>query len=120
MGSDKKRSGSIANSNRKLKINGDKPLSDAFLNAFFKVFSADQVIKFDDLFRENEEKLKAIGMDGADFMKHIRDSYTRYQDHKGLDSFYPMDTKGYKYVHEFMQKTIDSVYEAKTSGRLKS
>ncbi|MCB1148095.1 MAG: hypothetical protein KDK38_14940 [Leptospiraceae bacterium] len=114
------KSGSGNLSTRPLKINHGKPLSEAFLNNFFKVFSADQILEFEEFFSNSEAKLKAIGIGPDEFMKHVRDSYTRYQDHKGLDSFMPMDSKGLKYVLEFLSKSFDTIYEAKKSGRLNS
>lgn len=95
-----------------LAITGGKPLSEAFLNNFFKVFSADQIYAFDELFKELQPKLKALNITGEEFMKQIRDAYSRFQEHKDLDPFYPMDKKGQKYVEKFMRESIESVYQS--------
>ena len=104
------RSKSPSYSNKPLKITGGKPLSEAFLNSFFLVFSAEQVQEFERIFLDLEPKLKALKIDGEEFMKQIRDAYKRYQEYKGIDSFVPMDKKGLKYVEDFIRKAIDSTY----------
>lgn len=96
--------------NKNLKVAGDRPMSEAFLNNFFKVFSAEQIYYFEDLYNELEPKLKRIGMSGEEFMKQVRDAYARYQEHKNLDPFTPMDKKARNYVSDFLTNSINNVY----------
>ena len=98
------------NHNKKiLKIAGDKPMSEAFQNTFFKVFSVEQLENFDKLYRELESKIIRMGMNSDGFMKMVRDSYMRYQEYKNIDPFTPMDKKGFKYVEGFIRKSIEEV-----------
>lgn len=105
--------------NTPLKIAGGKPASDAFLNTFFKVFSMSNIQAFESLYSELESKLKFLKIDGPSFMEQIRDSYTRYQKYKNLDSFTPMDSKAEKYVVSYMRKTINEVYKVAKKGKNK-
>ena len=105
-----------SNSGKPLKIAGNKPITEAFLNNFFKVFSAEQMYSFEKLYNELEPKLKFINIDGEAFMTQIRDAYKRYQDYKNLDSFTPMDKKGMKYVIQFIRKAVDQTYDGIKKG----
>ncbi|RME91887.1 MAG: hypothetical protein D6767_04300 [Candidatus Hydrogenedentota bacterium] len=96
---------------RPLHIAGGKPMSEAFLNVYFKVFSAEQLLRFEDLFLSNKKKLDELGISGEKFMEMIRESYERYQKFKKLDPFTPMDKKGEKYVRNYLQETIDKVHK---------
>ncbi len=96
--------------NKPLKINEGRPASEAFLNSFFRVFSLEQLLAFEALFLEFEEKIKQINMTPEMFMKQVNDAYKRYQDLKGLDHFQPMDKKGFEYVENFMRTSIEKVY----------
>ncbi len=96
---------------RPLKIAGGRPISEAYLNVFFKVFSADQIYFFEALYHELSPKLHAMGMSGEQFMEKIKDAYTRFQESRNIDPFTPMDKKGQKYVEDFLRKSIDQVYE---------
>lgn len=98
--------------NRSLQITGSRPLSEAFLNSYFRMLSAEQMFAFEDLFIELSPKLKAVGMNSEEFMNHIRQSYQRYQEHKRLDPFLPMDKKAQKYVEDFMRESVDKMYDA--------
>ncbi|MCS6984033.1 MAG: hypothetical protein NZM25_02755 [Leptospiraceae bacterium] len=93
-----------------LKINNGRPVSEAYLNTFFRVFSVEHVLGFERLYRELEDKIQAINMTPEDFMKQVNDAYRRYQDSKNLDHFYPMDKKGFQYVENFMRVSIEKVY----------
>ena len=109
MASDK--SNKKALSDKPMKIANGRPLSEAFLNTFFKVFSIKQMHSFEKLFIELEPKLKRINMNGEEFMKRVKDSYQRYQEFKKIDPFTPMDSKGEKYVSKFMREAIDTTYK---------
>ena len=95
-------------------------MSNAFVNSFYKVFSVDQLYMFEDLFNELEPKLKAINMSPNDYITHLRDSYKRYQEYKGLDPFYPMDKKGFKYVEQYLRKAVESTYREIISSKIDS
>lgn len=108
---------SKGNDKRPLKIAGNRPVSEAYLNAFFKVFSVDQIYFFEELYNELSPKLSKLGINGEQFMEQIKDAYTRYQEHRNIDAFSPMDKKGQKYVEDFMRKSIDQVYAALTKTK---
>lgn len=93
-----------------LKINGGRPVSEAYLNNFFRVFSVEHILGFEKLYRELEEKIKAINMTPEDFMKQVNDAYRRYQEARNLDQFMPMDKKSFQYVENFMRTSIEKVY----------
>lgn len=93
-----------------LHIAGGKPMSEAFLNVYFQVFSADQLLQFEKLYIKHQARCEKLGISGEEFMKMVRDAYSRYQELKKLDPFTPMDKKGEKYVIKFMEDTINTVY----------
>lgn len=105
--------------NTPLKITGGKPVSDAFLNSFFKVFSMKNIQSFESLYNELEPKLKFLKIKSEDFMQQIKESYTRYQKYKNMDSFTPMDSKAEKYVINYMRKAIDEIYKVAKKGKSK-
>ncbi|MDH5717796.1 MAG: hypothetical protein OEZ22_09170 [Spirochaetia bacterium] len=97
---------------KNLKITGGRPVNEAFLNKFFKVFSTEDIYHFEALYIELQDKIKAIGINVEQFMAQIKDSYTRYQAYKNLDPFLPMDKKALKYVEKFIRESINKTYLA--------
>jgi len=98
--------------NKKLKITNGHPLSDAFLNNYFQLFSVAHLMEFEKIYGKFEQKLNTIGMPPDSFMNLIKDTYTRYQEYKKIDAFSPMDSKGLKYVTDYIKKTVDKVYDS--------
>ncbi|MDH5719468.1 MAG: hypothetical protein OEZ13_02490 [Spirochaetia bacterium] len=95
-----------------LKITGGQPLNEAFINKFFKVFSAEDLYNFENIYNDLESKLKKINVDPEKFMNQIREAYSRYQEYKELDPFFPMDKKAMKYVDKFIRKAVNDTYES--------
>ena len=87
---------------KKLKITNGNPLTEAFLNNYFQLFSVDFLLEFEKIYNKLEHKLKAIGMDPDAFMSQIKDTYNRFQEYKQLDAFTPIDKKGFKYVKDYV------------------
>lgn len=92
-----------------LLIAGKRPLSEAFLNQFHSTISPAQIHQFEKLFRELKTEIGIIGMKPADYITQINMGYQRYQEHRGLDAFHPMDDKSLKYVLEFLEESIKDV-----------
>ena len=76
-----------------LNITGGKPLTEAYLNTFFKLFNAEQVMFFEELYVELKSDLDKLNITGEMFMKYAKEAYMRYQTYKKLDAFQPMDKK---------------------------
>ncbi len=97
--------------NLSLEIAGNKPMTEAFLNSFFNVFTPEQILYFEKLYKELKPKLEVLKIDGPKFMEYVRDAYSRYQEYKKLDPFYPMDKKGQKYVENFIRESVERAYQ---------
>ena len=109
-GSKKKKSRGVRESkiprDTPLNVTGGKPITDSYVNAFFKLFSPDQILAFEELYLELKPDTDRLHMTGEIFMRHAKDAYVRYQEYKELDAFQPMDDKGFMYVEESLRKII--------------
>lgn len=92
-----------------LLIAGKRPLSEPFLNQFHGTVSAAQVHRFEKLLRKLKTEVEIISMSPQQFINQINGAYTRYQEHRELDAFQPMDEKSLKYVMEFLENSIKEV-----------
>ncbi len=92
-----------------LLIAGKRPLTEAFLNQFHSTISPAQIHQFEKLYRDLKTEVHTIGMKPAQFITQINGAYQRYQEHRGLDAFHPMDDKSLKYVLEFLEESIKEV-----------
>ena len=98
-----------------LNVTGGKPITNSYVNAFFKLFSVEQIFAFEKLYLELKHDTDSLYMSGDMFMRHAKDAYVRYQEYKELDAFQPMDDKGFTYVEESLRKIIkQAVKERKT------
>lgn len=88
---------------------GKRPLSDQFLNQFHGTVSAAQIHRLEKLFRKLKTEIEIISMSPQQYINQINQAYTRYQEHRQLDAFQPMDEKSLKYVMEFLEKSIKDV-----------
>lgn len=88
---------------------GKRPLSEPLLNQFHGTVSAAQVHRFEKLFRKLKTEIEIISMSPQQYINQINQAYTRYQEHRKLDAFQPMDEKSLKYVMEFLEKSIKDV-----------
>ena len=103
---------------KKSNVAGNKSIKNAYLNIFFNLLSTEQIIFFEKLYLEQKDKLERLKITSEDFMKYVRDSYSRYQEYKQIDAFQPMDKKGQKYVKNSLLKTIkESLNEIKGSQK---
>jgi hypothetical protein len=100
-------------------IAGNKPLSEQFLNQFYSTINPAQLQRLEKLARELRHEIASINMTPQQFVAQVNAAYQRYQQHRGLDSFHPMDEKSLKYVLEFMAESIKEVAKeiAKNSAK---
>ncbi len=89
-----------------LNITGGKPITDSYINAFFQLFSVEQIFSFEELYLELRKDIDSLYMSGEIFMRHAKDAYIRYQEYKELDAFQPMDEKGFAYVEASLRRMI--------------
>lgn len=101
-------------------IAGNKPLSEAFLNQFYSTINPAQLHRFEKLARELKHEIQMINMTPQQYVNQINSAYQRYQQHRGLDSFQPMDDKSFKYVLEFMEESIKEVAKEVAKNSAKS
>jgi len=101
-------------------LSGKKPLSEAFLNLFHGTVSTAQVHRFEKLYRELIHETELIAMTATQFINQINSSYARYQEHRRLDSFQPMDEKSVKYVLEFLEESIREIAKEVSKNSAKS
>jgi hypothetical protein len=92
-----------------LQIAGGRPVSEAFLNHFHGTISLAQIQRLEKLYRDLKTEIDIMGMTPAQFITQINTAFTRYQEHRRLDAFQPMDDKSLKYVMEFLEESITSV-----------
>ncbi len=92
-----------------LNISGGVPISQAFLNKYFLLFSPKQIMFFENLYLELVEDIKAMSMNGEQYFEEVYNSYVRYQKYNSLGSFTPMDEKAKKYVEKFIRKTFMNI-----------
>ncbi|MCX7632342.1 MAG: hypothetical protein N2Z22_03305 [Turneriella sp.] len=90
-------------------IAGNKPISEPFLNQFYQTINVAQLHRLEKLARSLKSEIETIGMTPQQFMSQVNAAYQRYQQHRGLDAFQPMDEKSMKYVLEFMEESIKEV-----------
>jgi hypothetical protein len=100
-------------------IAGNKPLSEQFLNQFYNTINPAQLHRLEQLARELRHEIKTINMTPQQFVAQVNAAFQRYQQHRGLDSFQPMDEKSLKYVLEFMAESIKEVAKEITKNSAK-
>lgn len=98
----------------------NRPLSEAFLNQFHNTVSTAQVQRFEKLARELRGEIELIGMTQQQYITQINNSYQRYQEHRRLDTFQPMDDKSMKYVLDFLEESIKEVAKEVQKNSAKS
>lgn len=101
-------------------IAGNKPLSEPFLNQFYSTINPAQMHRLEKLARELRAEIETINMTPQQFISQVNAAYQRYQQHRGLDSFHPMDEKSLKYVLDFMAESIREVAKEVTKNSAKS
>ena len=89
-----------------LHVTGGKPVSSAYLNTFFNLFSTEQVLRLEELYLELKDDLDFLCLSGEMFMQNARDAYIRYQDYKQIDSFEPMSDKALEYVEDSLRRIV--------------
>jgi len=100
-------------------IAGNKPLSEQFLNQFYSTINPAQLHRLEKLARELRHEIASINMTPQQFVAQVNAAFQRYQQHRGLDSFQPMDEKSLKYVLEFMAESIKEVAKEITKNSAK-
>ena len=100
-------------------IAGNKPLSEQFLNQFYSTINPAQLHRLEQLARELRHEIASINMTPQQFVAQVNAAFQRYQQHRGLDSFQPMDEKSLKYVLEFMAESIKEVAKEITKNSAK-
>ena len=103
-----------------LKIAGGRPVSEVFLNQFFGTLSLSQIHRFEKLYRDLESEINLINMDSQSFLDQIKNAYKRFQENRALDAFSPMDEKGFRYVHNFLRKSINEIAEKVKKEQMKT
>ena len=103
-----------------LVLAGNKPISDAFLNQFYGTLNVAQVHRFEKLYRDLKHDIDLIAMHPGQFITQINNAYQRFQEHRGYDSFQPMDDKALKYVLEFLTDSIKTVAKEVQKNSAKS
>lgn len=101
-------------------IGHNRPMSESLLNQFHNTVNAAQVHRFEKLARELRGELELIGMTSQQFITQINNAYQRYQEHRRLDTFLPMDDKSLKYVLEFLQESVKEVAKEVQKNSAKS
>ena len=91
---------------KQLHVTGGKPLSSAYLNNFFNLFSIEQILRFEELYLELKDDLDSLCLSGEMFMQNAREAYIRYQDYKQIDSFEPMNDKALEYVEDSLRRIV--------------
>lgn len=99
----------IYNPREPLWITGNKPLTEAFLNQFYNTINQAQLQRLEKLARDLRGEIEMINMTPQQFASQVNAAYQRYQQHRKLDSFHPMDEKSLKYVLEFMEASIKGI-----------
>lgn len=92
-----------------LVIAGNRPVSDPFLNQFYGTINLAQLHRLEKLYRDLKGEVELIGLTPNQFITQINNAYNRFQEHRGLDSFQPMDEKSVKYVLDFLADSIKAV-----------
>ena len=93
-----------------LNVTGHRPLSNSYLNTFYRLFSKEQIMFFEGLYLDLKDKLDRLNITGEEFMKYAKDAYQRYQTYKKIDPLHPMDKKAQKYVTKFLRKTVEAAF----------
>ena len=71
-------------------------------------------------YRDLKHEVELIGMQPSQFITQVNNAYHRFQEHRGLDSFQPMDDKSMKYVLDFMAESIKEVAKEVSKNTAKS
>lgn len=103
-----------------LLLAGKKPISDQLLNQFYGTVTVAQLQRLEKLYRDLKHEVELIGMHPAQFITQVNNAYHRFQEHRGLDSFQPMDDKSMKYVLDFMEESIKEVAKEVQKNAAKS
>lgn len=103
-----------------LLLAGRRPVSDQFLNQFYGTVNLAQVQRLEKLYRDHKHEVELIGMTPSQFITQVNNAYHRFQEHRGLDSFQPMDDKSMKYVLDFMTESIKEVAKEVAKNTAKS
>lgn len=103
-----------------LRIANGRPVSDAFLNQFYGTINIAQIQRLEKLYRDLRTEVEIMGMTPQQFITQVNTAFTRYQEHRRLDAFQPMDDKSLKYVIEFLEESITSVAKEVQKNAAKS
>ena len=101
-------------------IASNRPVSEPFLNQFYGTISLAQIHRLEKLCRDLKTEIELINMQPAQFITQVNNAYPRYQEHRSLDSFQPMDEKSIKYVLEFLEDSIKTVAKEVQKNSAKS